>query len=58
MYIIPISTDADVAGEYPLAGIVEELSKSLKTLAEKLPARMAKVQQRATLASQLLAGLK
>ena len=55
---VRVITDADVAGEYPLAGIVEELSKSLKTLAEKLPARMAKVQQRATLASQLLAGLK
>lgn len=55
---VRLITDAEVAGEYPLAGIVEELAKSLKTLAEKLPARMAKVQQRATLASQLLAGLK
>ena len=55
---IRIVTDAEVAGEYPLSGVVEELGKSLKTLAEKLPARMVKVQQRANLASQLLAGLR
>lgn len=55
---VRIITDAEVAGEYPLDGIVEQLGTSLKTLAEKLPVRMAKVQQRATLASQLLAGLQ
>ena len=55
---VRIVTDAEVEGEYPLAGLVEQLGKSLKTLAEKLPARMVKVQQRANLASQLLAGLK
>jgi hypothetical protein len=53
-----ILSDAEVGSEYPLSGIVEELGKSLKLLAEKLPARMVKVQQRANLASQLLAGLK
>ena len=54
---IKLVTDAEVGGEYPLSGIVEDLGKSLRTLAEKLPARMVKVQQRVTLASQLLAGL-
>ena len=55
---VRILNDAEVQTEYPLSGVVEELGKSLKTLAEKLPARMVKVQQRTNLASQLLAGLK
>ena len=55
---IRIVTDAEVEGEYPLSGIVEELAKSLKTLSEKIPQRMTKVQQRVALANQLLAGLK
>jgi len=48
----------EVEAEYPLSGIVEQLGKSLKTLAEKLPQRMTKVQKRVSLAEQLLAGLK
>jgi hypothetical protein len=55
---VRIVTDEEVADEYPLAGLVEELGKSLSTLAEKLPARLTKVRQRAELASKLLAGLK
>ena len=55
---IRIVTDAEVEGEYPLAGIVEELAKSLRTLTEKLPARMVKVQQRVKLAQKLLEALK
>jgi hypothetical protein len=55
---IRVVTDAEVGCEYPLSGIVEELAKSLKTLAEKLPQRMVKVQQRVSLAQQLLEGLK
>lgn len=51
-------TDAEVAEEYNLDKLVEHLGKSLKTLAEKLPARMVLVQQRAALASQLLDRLK
>jgi len=55
---VRIVTDAEVEAEYPLAGIVEEMGKSLKTLADKLPARMVKLQQRVEMASQLLAALK
>lgn len=55
---IRIVTDEEVAGEYPLAGIVEELAKSLKTLGDKLPERMGKLKQRVSLAEQLFAGLK
>jgi len=55
---IRIVTDAEVEGEYPLSGIVKELGKSLSTLAAKLPERMVKVQQRVSLAQQLLVGLK
>jgi hypothetical protein len=50
-------TDAEVEAEYPFDEILTELAKSLKTLQEKLPARMTKVQQRVALASQLLAAL-
>ncbi len=55
---VRIMTDAEVAAEYELDKIVQQLGKSLKTLAEKVPERMARVKQRAELASQLLAGLK
>jgi hypothetical protein len=55
---IRVVTDAEVEGEYPLSGIAETLAASLKTLAEKLPQRMTKVQQRISLANQLLAGLE
>lgn len=51
---VRIVTDAEVEAEYPLDGVVAELANSLKTLARKLPERMVKVQQRASLAAQLL----
>ena len=54
---VRIVTDAEVEAEYPLDGIVEQIGKSLKTLGEKLPARMVKLQQRVDLASQLLGRL-
>ena len=53
---IRIVTDAEVEDEYPLSGVVEELGKSLKTLTDKLPARMVKVQQRANLATNCWQG--
>jgi hypothetical protein len=52
-----ILTDAEVAAEYKLADVVEQLAKSLATLAQKLPERMAKLKQRVSLAEQLLAAL-
>jgi hypothetical protein len=55
---IRILSDAEVEREYPLDGIIKELSASLKTLSEKLPGRMNKLQQRVSLASQLLSALK
>lgn len=55
---IAVLTDAEVAEQYHLDQIVEQLAESLKTLAEKLPERLQGVQKRATLASQLLAALK
>lgn len=51
-------TDAQVAEQYEMTSVVYGLSEALKKLAEKLPQRLAKVQQRAALASQLLAALK
>ncbi|CAM6053490.1 unnamed protein product [Sphagnum tenellum] len=55
---IQILTDAEVAAEYKLADVTEQLSKSLGTLAQKLPERMAKLKQRVFLAEQLLAAIK
>lgn len=55
---VQIRTDAEVEAEYNLEDIVSELAKSLKTLAEKLPARMNRLQQRVALATQLLEALK
>lgn len=53
-----VVTDDYVASEYNFADILDGLSKALKTMATKLPERMARLQERATLASQLLAALK
>jgi len=55
---VKILTDDQVAAEYPLEGILDQLGKSLRTLAEKLPQRMAKLQQRVSLAAQLMEALK
>jgi hypothetical protein len=54
---IRIMTDAEVETEYELSAIVEGLAESLKSLAEKLPGRLTRVQQRVELATQLLTAL-
>ena len=55
---VRILNDAEVAEEYDLNRIVEQLGKSLRTLAEKLPERMTRVKQRAELARKLIEGLR
>jgi hypothetical protein len=55
---VEVLTDEEAAKAFTLAEILEQLAKSLITMAEQLPARMAKLQQRAALAGQLLAALR
>ena len=55
---LKIINDEQVASQYKLIDVVDGLSDSLTVMAKKLPERLTKVRQRATLASQLLASLK
>ena len=55
---ISMLTDAQVAETYELAEILKRLGKSLSDMAEKLPQRLTKIQQKAQLAISLLAALK
>lgn len=50
-------TDDDVASEYELAALLAELGKSMTEMTKKLPARHAKLRQRAELASRVIAAV-
>jgi hypothetical protein len=51
-------TDMEVATRFELTDIIKGLSEALQKLANDLPGRLVKVQQRAKLAAELLTALK
>lgn len=56
---VKVLTDANVLAEgYSVLLLCETLAKSLKTLGEKLPERLTRIRERASLASKLLEALK
>jgi hypothetical protein len=55
---VMLLSDEEVARQYKLESLLEELGKTMTTLCEKLPERYGKLKARAELAQRIIDGLK